>query len=141
LGEYLKRHRIIEIPRFTDHRGCLSVLAGQPVLPFELKRFFYIYDVPEGAQRGCHALRTDEELIIAIAGSFRIRVDDGDSSIEIQLDRPDRGLYVPPLTWHVLHSFSAGAVCAVLASAPYNADGYFTVYEDFVEAVRRRNQR
>lgn len=113
------------------------MIDGKPLLPFDPKRFFYIYGVPEGAERGCHALRTDEELIIAIAGSFKIRVDDGDSSTELQLDRPDQGLYVPPLTWHVLHSFSPGAVCAVLASAPYNKDAYFRVYEEFLEAVRR----
>jgi UDP-2-acetamido-3-amino-2,3-dideoxy-glucuronate N-acetyltransferase len=114
------------------------VLDGKPLLPFGPKRFFYIYQVPEGARRGQHALRTDEELIIAIAGSFKIRVDDGDSSLELLLDRPDRGLYVPPMIWHELHSFSLDAVCAVLASAPYNADGYLRVYEEFLEAVRRR---
>lgn len=129
--------RIIEIPRFTDLRGTLSAIEGKPLLPFDPKRFFYIYGVPEGAQRGCHALRTGEELIIAMAGSFKIRVDDGDSAMQLQLDRPDQGLYVPPLMWHVLHSFTPGAVCAVLASARYDSDGYFRVYEDFLEAARR----
>ena len=113
------------------------MIDGRSLLPFDPKRFFYIYGVPEGAQRGCHALRTDEELIIAVVGSFKILVDDGNSAMELQLDRSDRGLYVPPLIWHVLHSFTAGAVCAVLASAPYDSDGYFRVYEDFLEATRR----
>ncbi len=113
------------------------MIEGKPLLPFDPKRFFYIYGVPEGAQRGCHALKSDEELIVALSGSFKIRVEDGESATEFQLDRPDQGLYVPPLTWHVLHSFTAGAVCAVFASAAYNADGYFRVYEDFLEAVRR----
>ena len=117
------------------------MLDGEHLLPFEPRRFFYIYGVPEEAQRGRLALKADEELIIAIAGSFKIRIDDGDSAVELLLDRPDRGLYVPPLTWHELHSFSPGAVCAVLASAPYNADGYFRVYEEFIEAVRRRRQQ
>jgi WxcM-like protein len=133
----LKLCRIIEIPRFTDRRGTLSVIDGKPPLPFDPKRFFYIYGVPEGAQRGCHALRTDEELIIAVAGSFKVLANDGDSAMELQLDRPDQGLYVPPLIWHVLHSFTPGAVCAVFASAPYDGGGYFRVYKDFLEAVRR----
>src|ERR1700731_2822619 len=137
MDERPKQYRIIEIPRFTDLRGTLSVIDGRALLPFDPKRFFYIYGVPEGAQRGCHALRTDEELIIAVVGSFKILVDDGNSAMELQLDRSDRGLYVPPLIWHVLHSFTAGAVCAVLASAPYDSDGYFRVYEDFLEATRR----
>ena len=132
-----RKYRIIEIPRFTDLRGTLSVIDGRSFLPFSPQRFFYIYGVPEGAQRGCHALRTDEELIIALAGSFKILVDDGDSAIEFQLDRPDQGLYVPPLIWHVLHNFTPGSVCAVLASAAYNRDGYYRVYEDFLDAVRR----
>ena len=137
MDEGLRQYRIIEIPRFTDLRGTLSVIDGRPFLPFDPKRFFYIYGVPDGAQRGCHALKTDEELIIAVAGSFKILVDDGNSAMELQLDQPNRGLYVPPLKWHVLHSFTPGAVCAVLASAPYDSDGYFRVYEEFLDAVRR----
>jgi WxcM-like, C-terminal len=136
MGEHLKQCRIIEIPRVTDLRGTLWVIDGMPLLPFDPKRFFYIYGVPEGAQRGGHALRTDEELIIALAGSFTILVDDGDEAMEFQLDRPDQGLYVPPFIWHVLHSFAPGSVCAVLASAPYDSDGYYRAYEDFLDAVR-----
>ncbi|HEY4381884.1 MAG TPA: FdtA/QdtA family cupin domain-containing protein [Acidobacteriaceae bacterium] len=132
---------MVDIPRIADARGTLSVVEGKPLLPFDPRRFFYIYDVAPGAERGCHALRFDEEMIVAIAGSFTIRVDDGESVQEMVLDRPDRGLYVPPLTWHVLHGFSPGAVCAVFASAPYNPDGYFRVYEEFLEAVRERDAR
>ena len=137
MEQHLNRYRIIDIPRFTDARGTLSVIEGKPLIPFSPQRFFYIYQVPDGAQRVRHALKTDEELIIAITGSFRIRVDDGNSSVELLLDRPDRGLYIPPMIWHELHGFSRGAVCAVLASAPYNADGYFRDYAEFLEATRR----
>lgn len=136
MEHHLNRYRIIDIPRFTDARGTLSVIEGKPLIPFSPQRFFYIYQVPEGARRGQHALKTDEELIIAIAGSFTIRVDDGAFSVELLLDRPECGLYIPPMIWHELHSFSPGAVCAVLSSAPFNEDGYFRAYEDFVEAVR-----
>jgi hypothetical protein len=141
MDDRLKQCRIIEIPRFTDLRGSLSVIDGRPFLPFDPKRFFYIYGVPEGAQRGCHALRSDEELIIALAGSFKILVDDGDSVMEFHLGLPDHGLYVPPLIWHVLHSFIPGSVCGVLASAPYDSEGYYRVYKDFLDAVRRSRGR
>jgi WxcM-like, C-terminal len=137
MSDRLKQCRIIEIPRFTDLRGTLSAVEGRPFLPFDLKRFFYIYGVPEGAQRAEHAHRTDEELFIALAGSFKILMNDGDSAMEFQLDRPDHGLYMPPLIWHVLHSFTPGTVCAVLASAPYDSNGYYRVYEDFLDAVRQ----
>ncbi|OFW32086.1 MAG: hypothetical protein A3J28_08455 [Acidobacteria bacterium RIFCSPLOWO2_12_FULL_60_22] len=133
----LKECRIIEIPRFADHRGILSVVEGPPQLPFEPKRFYYIYDHASGARRGCHAHRTEKELIMALAGSFQVLVNDGDSTREFQLNRPDQGLYVPPLVWHEVHSFAVGSVCAVLASQRYNSDDYFRAYEEFLEAVRR----
>src|SRR5579862_7647937 len=137
MGERLKHCRITEFPQFKDLRGTLSVIDGKPSLPFDVKRFFCIYGVPEGAQRGAHALKTGEELIIAMAGSFEILVDDGDSAKELHLDRPNQGLYVPPLIWHVLCRFSPGSVCAVLASASYDSDSYFRVYEDFLAAAHR----
>ncbi len=135
--ERLKECRVLEIPRFTDHRGTLSVLEGTPFLPFDPKRFYYIYDIAEGARRGCHAHRTEEELIIALAGSFKVLADNGFSTSEFQLDRPDRALYVPPLVWHTVHSFAAGSVCAVLASERYNSDDYYQAYEEFLEDVRK----
>ena len=90
--ERSRRCRLIEIPRVTDLSGTLSMIEGRPVFPFDPRRFFYIYEVPKGGRRGCHALRTDEELIIALAGSFTILVDDGDSVTEFHLDRPDQRL-------------------------------------------------
>ena len=133
----LNECRIIEIPRFADHRGVLAVVEGPPLLPFEPKRLYYIYDHTQGARRGCHAHRTEQELILALAGSFQVLVDDGDSTREFQLHRPDQGLYVPPLVWHEVHSFAVGSVCAVLASERYNGDDSFRTYEEFLKAVRR----
>ena len=114
---------MIEIPRVVDSRGILSVIDGNGLLPFEPKRFFYIYGVPEGAQRGCHALKHDEELIVPLTGAFTILVDDGESKTEFRLDRPDQGLYLPPLVWHVLHSFTPRSLCGVLAGAPFGDSG------------------
>lgn len=134
----MNRSRLIEIPRFVDERGTLSVLEGPPLLPFAPRRFFYIYGVREGAERGCHALRFSEEVIIPLAGSFHITTDDGRSKTDYLLNRADQGLYIPPLSWHVLHHFSPDAVCGVLASTPYNSSGYFRDYEEFLQAVRSR---
>jgi len=131
----MKECRLIEIPRFVDHRGTLSVIDGTLSLPFEPKRFYYLYNLVAGTRRGCHAHRTEQELIMALAGSFRVFVDDGQSTAEFQLERPNDGLYVPPLVWHELHSFAPGAVCAVLASTPYDVNDYYDKYEDFVLAV------
>ena len=132
MGEHLKECRIIEVPHFTDHRGTLAVIEGVPFLSFDPKRFYYIYDIAGDARRGCHAQRSGQKLILALAGSFKILVDDGESRSEFQLDRPDQGLYVPPMVWHELHSFALGSVCGVLASDTYNADGCYNSYEDFL---------
>ena len=129
-------YRIIEIPRIGDSRGALSVIEGEPLIPFIPGRFFYIYGVPQNAVRGCHALKHTEELIIALAGSFTITVDDGDSKADVLLDRPDKGIYIPPLVWHELHDFAPGTVCGVIASKPYDKNGYYRSYEDFLNEVR-----
>ena len=132
----LKECRIIDIPRFADHRGILAVVEGPPLLPFEPRRLYYIYDHAKDARRGCHAHRTEQELIMALTGSFQVRVDDGNSTREFQLSRPDQGLYVPPLVWHEVLRFAVGSVCVVLASEHYNNDDYFRSYEEFLAAVR-----
>jgi WxcM-like, C-terminal len=134
----MKQYRLIDIPRFDDPRGTLSVIEGKPLLPFTPVRLFYIYGVPESEKRGCHALKNSEEFIIALAGGFSITVDDGHSKTDFELSRPDYGLYIPPLTWHVLHNFAPRTVCGVLASKPYDQDGYYRAYEDFLDAVRSR---
>lgn len=138
MGERLNQCHIIEIASFTDLRGSLSAIEGTLSVPFHPKRFYYIYGVPEGARRGCHAHRTEKELIMALAGSFYVLVDDGNSRMDLLLDRPDRGLYVPPLIWHEVHSFVSGSVCAVLASTHYDSNDYYRRYEDFVNAIQCR---
>lgn len=134
-------HRLIDIPRFAEPRGSLSVIEATALLPFNPVRFFYIYGVPEWAERGAHALKTNEEFLVALAGRFRIRLDDGSTTEEFLMDRPDQGLYVPPLTWQLLHSFTPGTVCGVFASELYDENGYYRSYEDFLEAVGRTRAR
>jgi len=136
MGIQSSKCRIVEVPSFKDNRGTLAVVEGPTTLPFQAKRFYYIYGA-EGASRACHAHRTEEELVFALAGTFTVRVDDGETSHEFHLHRPDRALYIPPLLWHEVHSFSSGAVCAVLASQRYDATDYFQDYEEFRKAVHR----
>ena len=135
-GQSFRTCALVEIPRFTDSRGSLSVIEGKPLLPFDPVRLFYIYGVPPTEERGHHALKRSEELIIPLAGSFTITMDDGRSKTDFYLHRPDQGLYVPPLIWHVLHGFSPGAVCGVLASRPFEEDDYYRKYEDFLGALQ-----
>ena len=136
MTDRLDECRVIDLPVYTDHRGSLSVLEA-PFLPFDPKRLYCIYAVPDGSRRGCHAHRTEKELILALAGSFKVHVSDGASTKELLLDRPNQGLYVPPLVWHELHSFVVGSICAVLASERYNEDDYWRTYEDFLRAIHR----
>lgn len=129
--------RLIELPRFSDARGTLAVIE-EAGLPFAVRRFYCLYDVPRGQRRGGHAHRTEQELILALAGRLRLVVDDGRARREFALERPDLGLYVPALHWHELFDFSPGCVCAVLASQPYDKDDYFDRYEDFLAHLRAR---
>jgi dTDP-4-dehydrorhamnose 3,5-epimerase-like enzyme len=128
--------RLVAIPGFADQRGRLSVIDGPPLLPFQPKRFYYLYEIPTDAHRGCHAHKTEQEFMVALVGSFYVSVTDGDSSREFELKSPDRGLYVPPLVWHELHSFAPGSVCAVLASEPYNPGACYYVYDEFLNALK-----
>jgi hypothetical protein len=130
--------RLVAIPGFTDQRGTLSVIEGPALLPFQLRRFYYLYAMPTDARRACHAHKTEQEFMVALAGSFRVSVSDGESTKEFELNRPDQGLYVPPLIWHELYSFAPGSVCAVVASEPYNPSGGYYVYEEFLNALRQR---
>lgn len=114
------------------------MIDGPPLLPFQPRRFYYLYELPTDAHRGRHAHKTEQELIVALAGSFKVSVSDGDSKEEFELKNPDQGLYVPPFVWHELYSFAPGSVCAVVASEPYSPEGCYYVYEEFLHALRQR---
>jgi hypothetical protein len=127
--------RILEFPRITDPRGNLTFIEGSNHIPFEIKRVYYLYDVPGGESRGGHAHDKLEQLIIAMSGSFDVVLRDGKSTRQVSLNRSYYGLYLPNLIWRELVNFSSGSVCTVLASRPYEESDYFRVYDDFVEAV------
>ena len=130
--------KIIDLPKVTDVRGSLSFIEGCRHIPFEIQRVFYLYDVPGGAIRAGHALKTCEQFLIAISGSFEVVIDNGVSRCEYLLNRAYRGLLIPPLFWRELKNFSSGSVCLVLASDPFDEDDYFNDYEDFLSTARGR---
>lgn len=127
--------RIIELPKITDARGNLTFIEGGHHVPFEIKRTYYLYDVPGGATRAGHALKTTQQFIIAASGSFDVEVDDGRSRQTFRLNRSYYGLYVPPMVWRVLSNFSSGAVCLCLVSTLYSAEDYYRDYETFLAAA------
>lgn len=132
---------IVELPKITDRRGNLSFMEGGRHIPFEMKRMYFLYDVPADAERGAHGHKDLEQLIIAISGSFDIVLDNGFVKETFTLRRPWQGLYVPPGTWRDLKNFSGGAVCVVLASDFYKESDYFREYDDFLNFVKNTSLR
>lgn len=123
--------RIIDIRKFTDNRGYLSVIEGGMDIPFEIKRIYYLYMVPEAA-RGAHAHKQLQQLLIATSGSVDITLDDGKEKKTFHLDRPWKGLLVVPGLWRDLDNFSGGTVLMCLASEHYEAEDYIRNYNDFL---------
>jgi WxcM-like, C-terminal len=129
---------LVDLPRVDDPRGNLSFLEGKRHLPFDIRRVFYLYDVPGGASRAGHALKTCHQFLIAISGAFDVTADDGTERKKYHLNRSYFGLYLPPLIWREIDNFSSGSVCLVLASEPYDEGGYFREYASFRQAVAER---
>ena len=129
--------QIIELPRIGDPRGNLTFVEGQQHVPFDIRRVYYLYDVPGGAERGGHAHRELEQLLVAMSGSFDVVLDDGMQHKRCHLNRSYFGLYIAPMVWRQLENFSSGSVCLVLASAPYDESDYFRDYQAFLRAIRR----
>lgn len=124
--------KLVDIRKYTDHRGYLSVIEGGTDIPFEIKRIYYLYMVPE-ASRGAHAHKKLEQFIVATSGSVHVTLDDGRQKKTFILDRPWKGLYVVPGLWRDLDNFSGGTVCMVLASEKYDAEDYIRDYQEFVK--------
>lgn len=125
---------VIELDKHhSDRKGNLSVVENGETLPFDVKRVYYIYDVPGGENRGAHAHKKLNQLIIAASGSFRVTLDDGKVKRTFFLNRPYQGLYVRAGMWRDLEDFSSGAVCMVLASEVYQAEDYIHNYNDFLK--------
>lgn len=126
--------RIVDLDRHhSDRKGNLTVVENGRDLPFNVKRVYYLYDVPGGESRGSHAHRNLNQLIIAASGSFRVTLFDGVKRKSFFLNRPYRGLLVRPGMWRDLDDFSSGAVCMVLASDVYKADDYIRDFDEFLK--------
>lgn len=127
----MERVRRIEFPIVHEPRGNLSFIEGGRHVPFDIKRVYYLYDVPGGATRGGHAHRTINQVIIALSGSFDVVLDDGKVREKVSLNRSYYGLLLPNMIWRELENFSSGAVCMVLASDFYDEGEYIRDYEEF----------
>lgn len=128
--------RIIELPKISDPRGNLTFIESGRHIPFDIKRVFYLYDVPGGESRAGHALKTCYQLVAAVMGSFDLVLDDGKERKKFSLNRAYQAVLIPPAIWRELENFSSGAVCMVLASEGYSEDAYYRTYEEYLGAVR-----
>ncbi len=127
---------MLDLPKISDPRGNLTFIESPKHIPFDIKRVYYLYDVPGGAERGGHAHKELQQLIIAMSGSFDIVLDDGVNKERIHLNRPYFGLYVNTMVWRELDNFSSGSVCMVLASIPYDESDYYRDYQEFTQALK-----
>jgi WxcM-like, C-terminal len=122
---------IIEIPKIENSLGNIAVIEND-VIPFDIKRVYYLYDIPSSSIRGGHSHKNLQQVLIAISGSFDVVLKDGTSSTTITLNKPDKGLLIKNNTWRELENFSSGAVCLVLASTTYNEDDYIRDFDEFL---------
>lgn len=127
--------RIIDLPKIADPRGNLTFIENSRHIPFDIKRVYYLYDVPGGSDRGSHAHKDLHQFIVAMSGSFDVELDDGKNKKRFHLNRSHYGLYVCPMMWRLLDNFSSGSVCMVLASDLYSEHDYLRDYDSFVAAT------
>lgn len=127
--------RLINLPKFEDPRGNLSFIEQEEIIPFEIKRTYWIYDVPGGMKRGGHAFKKQSEFIVALSGSFDVTVDNGHNPQTYSLNRSYKGLYIPSKLWRVMDNFSTNAVALVLSSTHFSENDYIRDYHDFLNYI------
>lgn len=125
--------KLIELPKFNDPRGNLSFAENCTQIPFEIKRTYWLFDVPGGESRGGHAYKTTEELVIALSGSFDVIIDDGKERKTFVLNRSYYGLYIPKGLWREMINFSTNSLALEFASTPYDKNDYIRDYNDFLK--------
>ena len=124
---------IINIPKVEDHRGNLAIIE-KDVVPFEIKRVYYLYDVPSGAERGGHSHREQYEFLVALSGSFDVILNDGNQQKTVSLNKPFEGLLITNGIWRELKNFSSGAGCLVIASNVFDEEDYIREFKEFLES-------
>ena len=130
--------KIIDLPMIKNPKGNLTFIEAGRQIPFDIRRVYYLYDIPGGEDRGGHAHRALHQLIIAMSGSFDIRLDDGRAKKTVHMNRSYYGLYICPMIWREIDNFSSGAVCMALASEFYDEADYYRDYDLFIRDVRKR---
>jgi dTDP-4-dehydrorhamnose 3,5-epimerase-like enzyme len=131
-------YQLIKLPKIEDPRGNLSIIEND-IIPFEIKRVYYLYDVPSGAERGGHAHKDQLEFLIALSGSFDVVLKKGEEQTMITLNRPNIGLLIPTGVWRELQNFSSGSVCLVLASAVFDEEDYIRDFDEFASFENGRS--
>ena len=123
--------QILSIPKIEDRRGNLSVIEND-IVPFDIKRVYYLYDVPSGSERGGHAHKELKEFLVALSGSFDVVLKDGEEQEIVNLNKPYEGLLINPGIWRELQNFSSGSVCLVVASEVYIEEDYIRDFDEFL---------
>lgn len=132
----LSECKFVQLPKISDPRGNLTFIESNKEIDFEIKRVYYLYDVPAGADRGGHAHHDLRQLLIAASGSFDVTLDDGAEKKRFVLNRPNIGLFISNKVWRELNNFSSGSMCLVLASDIYKESDYIRDYDAFLATVR-----
>ena len=130
----LNKIQLVDVPKILDERGNLSFIEELNHIPFQIKRTYWIYDVPGGEVRGGHAYKTLHEFIVALSGSFDVVLDDGKTKKTYSLNRSYYGLYVPNMVWRSIENFSTNSLCMILASEKYDENDYVRDYEEFIKS-------
>ena len=129
----IEQVKILNLPKFEDSRGNLSFVEEDTHIPFQIKRTYWIYDVPGGQARGGHAFKEQQEVIVALSGSFDVMVDDGTTKKTYSLNRSYYGLYLPSMLWRSMENFSTNALAMVISSTSYSKNDYIRSYKDFLQ--------
>lgn len=127
---------ILELPRINNRSGNITAIQNNEEIPFDVKRIFYLYDIPGGESRGAHAHKECHQFLVAASGSFEVQLDDGRVKKSVMLNQPYRGLHIPPGIWASEVNFSSGAICLVLASHKYDENDYLRNYNEFLEFLK-----
>lgn len=128
--------KLLNLRNFVETKGKLTVIEGVKDIPFEIKRVYFIYDVPLGESRGAHAHRKLDQFMLCLSGSFEVRADDGNEKKTFELQEPYEGLYIPKLVWTEMDNFSAGSVCLIMASEFYDESDYIRNYDEFLKITK-----